>query len=114
MMPLISARNIPAVLSVGYAVRKKEFGFNYFQSLGPISNSEQDLHVLFPDVMLSVQPSKALSKHVRALFSLAKHRREVTFSHFVHGEEKQADFLTIKYTVTVNTLLQTAQSTTET
>jgi hypothetical protein len=98
---------------VGYAARTEDFDFDYFQSLGHISISEQDLYVLFPEVMLSVQPSKALSEHVRTLFSRPAHKRDVKFSHFVQGEEKQAGSLTTKSTVRVNTLLQTVQSATE-
>jgi hypothetical protein len=114
MIPLISARNIPAVLGVGYAARKEEFGFNCFHSLGPISNSEQDLHVFFQKLCCRCSQVESLSEQVRTLFSRAAHKQDVKFSHFVHGEEKQADSLTIKSTVRVTTQLQTAQSATET
>ncbi|KAJ5909239.1 hypothetical protein N7495_001921 [Penicillium taxi] len=48
-----SALNIPAILGVGYAAYSDTFDFDYFQSLGYINISEQDLHILLLEAVLS-------------------------------------------------------------
>ncbi|OJJ42361.1 hypothetical protein ASPZODRAFT_170169 [Penicilliopsis zonata CBS 506.65] len=55
-----SAMSIPAVLGVGYAAHSDTFDFDYFASLGYINISEEDLHVLFAEAILSGRPDTSM------------------------------------------------------
>jgi acyl transferase domain-containing protein/phospholipid N-methyltransferase/NADP-dependent 3-hydroxy acid dehydrogenase YdfG len=116
-----STVNIPAVLGVGYAAHADNFDFEYFQSLGHINISEQDLHALFAEAILSGQIGQTSSEQVGMgvtyippdLEVKAAHKRDVKFNHFIQREEKRADSLTSKSSVRVKTQLQTAKTAAE-
>lgn len=92
-----SAINIPAVKGVGYAAQEENgFDFEYFDSLGYINVSEEDLHCLFAEAVLSGRPGSSASPQVvmgvnyvtSDLDVKAAHRRDAKFSHFVlHADE---------------------------
>jgi hypothetical protein len=88
-----SAINIPAVLGVGYAAHSDAFDFDYFQSLGYFNISEEDLHVLFAEAILSSQPGQASTASAQVAMGIdfvpadmairEAHSRDVKFNHFV-------------------------------
>ncbi|RDW63789.1 polyketide synthase [Coleophoma cylindrospora] len=115
-----SAINIPAVVGVGYAAHSETFDFDYFQSLGYINISEEDLHALFAEAVLSGRPGQA--SHVPAQVAMGvnfvpadlhvteAHRRDVKFSHFVLREENGSEVQAVKTGLPVKVELQTAQN----
>ncbi|EGD86562.1 hypothetical protein H112_05064 [Trichophyton rubrum D6] len=115
-----SAMSIPAVLGVGYAANSINFDFDYFQSVGYINISEEDLHVLFAEAVVSGRPSQAprvkaqVAMGVNYLpndfFVQEAHRRDVKFSHFIHREETGSEIQAVKSGVRVKVQLQTAKN----
>ncbi|ROV88538.1 hypothetical protein VMCG_10383 [Cytospora schulzeri] len=91
-----SAINIPAVKGVGYAAQEKNgFDFEYFDSLGYINVSEEDLHILCAEAVLSGRPGSSASPQVvmgvdyvaADLDIRAAHRRDAKFSHFIRHDD---------------------------
>jgi acyl transferase domain-containing protein/NAD(P)-dependent dehydrogenase (short-subunit alcohol dehydrogenase family) len=115
-----SAMNIPAVLGVGYAAHSDTFDFDYFQSLGYINISEEDLHLLFAEAVLSGRPGQAADVKAQVamgvnfipanLYVKEAHRRDVKFSHFVQREENSSEVQAVKAGVRVKVQLQTAKN----
>ncbi|KAJ5872274.1 uncharacterized protein N7529_004627 [Penicillium soppii] len=111
-----SAMNIPAVLGVGYAAHSDTFDFDYFQSLGYINISEQDLHILFAEAILSGRPGSNTEAQVAMginyiapdLYVKESHRRDVKFSHFIAREEAGSEVQAVETSVRVRVQLQTA------
>jgi hybrid polyketide synthase/nonribosomal peptide synthetase ACE1 len=112
-----SAMNIPAVLGVGYAAHSDTFDFDYFQSLGYINISEQDLHILFAEAILSgrpdsnnTEPQVAMGINYIApdLYVKESHRRDAKFSHFIASEEAGSEVRAVETSVRVRVQLQTA------
>lgn len=94
-----SAINIPAVKGVGYAAQEENgFDFEYFDSLGYINVSEEDLHVLCAEAVLSGRPGSSASPQVvmgvnyvdADLDVKDAHRRDAKFSHFIRPEDVAA------------------------
>jgi hybrid polyketide synthase/nonribosomal peptide synthetase ACE1 len=90
-----SAINIPAVKGVGYAAQGENgFDFEYFDSLGYINVSEEDLHLLFAEAVLSGRPGSSASPQVvmgvnyvpADLDVKAAHRRDAKFAHFIRRD----------------------------
>lgn len=98
-----SAMNIPAVKGVGYAAQEENgFDFEYFQSLGYINISEEDLHSLFAESILSGRPGYKSMGPAQVAMGInyvstdlevkAAHKRDVKFSHFIkHEDNSSAD-----------------------
>ncbi|KAF2274182.1 ketoacyl-synt-domain-containing protein [Westerdykella ornata] len=112
-----STVNIPAVLGIGYAAHADNFDFDYFQSLGHINISEQDLHALFAEGILSGRPGQGSNQVCMGVTFIppdfevkASHKRDVKFSHFIQRGEKQADIQAAKTSVRVKVQLQVAQT----
>ncbi|RYP60584.1 hypothetical protein DL770_009960 [Monosporascus sp. CRB-9-2] len=115
-----SAINIPAVLGVGYAAQPTAFDFDYFQSLGYFNISEEDLHVLFAEAMLSGQPGQA--PHISAQVAMGinfmpadlvvkrAHKRDIKFNHFIMREKEDAKVQTVKTHERVKVQLETVNS----
>lgn len=93
-----SAMSIPAVKGVGYAAQKENgFDFDYFQSLGYINISEEDLHSLFAEAILSGRPAHKNKGPAQVAMGInyvasdlevsAAHRRDVKFSRFIKRED---------------------------
>lgn len=117
-----SAINIPAVKGVGYAAQEENgFDFEYFDSLGYINVSEEDLHVLFAEAILSGRPRSLASPQVvmgvnyvaADLDVKAAHRRDAKFGHFtLHADDAGASNgdATSKSRVRVKVQLRDAKS----
>ena len=115
-----SAMNIPAVLGVGYAAHVDNFDFDYFVSLGYINISEEDLHALFAEAVLSGRLSKAREVSAQVCMGVnfipsdravkTAHKREVRFSHFIQRREEGVDTQVFKASVRVKVQLETAKS----
>ncbi|KAB8230052.1 uncharacterized protein BDW43DRAFT_170617 [Aspergillus alliaceus] len=115
-----SVMNIPAVLGVGYAAHSDTFDFDYFQSLGYINISEEDLHILFAETILSGRPGPATDAQAQVVMGInyippdldvkEVHRRDVKFSHFILREEARSEEQTVETAVRVRVQLQTATS----
>lgn len=115
-----STMNIPAVLGVGYAAHADNFDFDYFESLGHINISEEDLHALFAEAVLSGRPGQPPEVQAQVGMGVnfvpadhevkAAHKRDVKFSHFVQREEKRAEAQAVKASVRVKAQLQDAKS----
>lgn len=112
--------NIPAVAGVGYAAHADNFDFDYFESLGYINISEEDLHALFAEAILSGRPGTGYSRPSQICMGInyipvdlevkAAHKRDIKFSHFVAHEEKIADANASKSGVRVKVQLQAAKT----
>jgi len=115
-----SAMNIPAVLGVGYAAHSEAFDFDYFQSLGYINISEEDLHCLFAETILSGRPGQAPDVKAQVVMGVnyipedlivkEAHRRDIKFSHFIQREESGSQVQSVKAGVRVKVQLQTAKN----
>jgi acyl transferase domain-containing protein/SAM-dependent methyltransferase/NADP-dependent 3-hydroxy acid dehydrogenase YdfG len=115
-----SVMSIPAVLGIGYAAHSETFDFDYFQSLGYINISEEDLHVLFAEAVLSGRPGEAPDVKAQVvmgvnfipadLYVKEAHRRDVKFSHFVLREENSSEVQAVKAGVRTKVQLKTAKS----
>ena len=115
-----STMNIPAVLGVGYAAHADNFDFDYFESLGHINISEEDLHALFAEAVLSGRPGQAPEIQAQVGMGVnfvpgdlevkVAHKRDVKFSHFVQREEKRAEAQAVTSSVRVKVQLQIAKS----
>ncbi|KAJ6183640.1 hypothetical protein N7519_004941 [Penicillium mononematosum] len=112
-----SAMNIPAVLGVGYAAHSDTFDFDYFHSPGYINISEQDIHILFAEAILSgrpgsnnVEPQVVMGINYIApdLYVKESHHRDVKFSHFIAREEAKSEVQAAETSVRVRVQLQTA------
>jgi len=112
--------NIPAVAGVGYAAHADNFDFDYFESLGYINISEEDLHALFAEAILSGRPGADNKRPSQICMGVnyvpadlevkAAHKRDIKFSHFVAHEEKVADANAGKAGVRVKVQLQSAKT----
>ncbi|EFQ96791.1 hypothetical protein MGYG_08716 [Nannizzia gypsea CBS 118893] len=115
-----SAMSIPAVLGVGYAANSINFDFDYFQSVGYINISEEDLHILFAEAVVSGRPGQASQVKAQVamgvnylpndFFVQEAHRRDVKFNHFILREETGSEIQAVKAGVRVRVQLQTAKS----
>lgn len=115
-----SVMNVPAVLGVGYAAHAENFDFEYFQSLGHINISEEDLHVLFAEAVLAgrdptcnPQVGMGVNYIPPNLEVKAAHRRDVKFSHFIRQEKNVAKSGVLKSEVRVKAQLQTIHTSEE-
>ncbi len=92
-----SAMSIPGVLGLGYAANQAGFDFDYFQRIGYINISEEDLHQLFAEAVLSGRAGSDAPAEVAMgvnyvpadLVVKDAHKRDVKFSHFVRREEEK-------------------------
>ena len=92
-----SAMSIPGVLGLGYAANQAGFDFDYFQRIGYINISEEDLHQLFAEAVLSgragsgapVEVAMGVNYIPADLVVKDAHKRDVKFSHFVRREEEK-------------------------
>jgi hybrid polyketide synthase/nonribosomal peptide synthetase ACE1 len=115
-----SVVNIPAVLGVGYAAHAEFFDFNYFQSLGHINISEEDLHTLFAEAVLSGRPGQDSNVEAQVCMGVnfispdlevkVSHKRDVKFSHFIKREEKSVDFKAAKASVRGKVQIESAET----
>ena len=115
-----STMNIPAVLGIGYAAHADNFDFDYFESIGNINISEEDLHTLFAEAVLSGRPGQAPEIQAQVGMGVnfvpadlevkAAHKRDVKFSHLIQREEKRAQAQAITSNVRVKVQLQIAKS----
>ncbi|KAI9154717.1 polyketide synthase-1 [Paramyrothecium foliicola] len=93
-----STMSIPGVLGLGYAANQANFDFDYFQSIGYINISEQDLHVLFAEAVLSGRvgsgPKGEVAMGVNYIpADLAvkdAHKRDAKFRHFIRNDADRA------------------------
>ncbi|KAF3484360.1 polyketide synthase [Arthroderma uncinatum] len=118
-----SAMSIPAVVGVGYAANSINFDFEYFQSVGYINISEEDLHTLFAEAVVSGRPGQAPGVKAQVamgvnflpsdFFVQEAHRRDIKFSHFILHEETGLDVQAVKAGVRVRVQLETAKNTEE-
>lgn len=89
-----STMSIPGVLGLGYAANQANFDFDYFQSIGYINISEQDLHVLFAEAVLSGRAESGLMGEVAMgvnfipadLTVKDAHKRDAKFKHFITND----------------------------
>ncbi|KAM5489297.1 Type I Iterative PKS [Microsporum audouinii] len=115
-----SAMSIPAVVGVGYAANSINFDFDYFQSVGYINISEEDLHVLFAEAIVSGRPGQVSQVKAQVamgvnflpgdFFVQEAHRRDVKFSHFILREETGSEVQAVKAGVRVKVQLQAANN----
>ncbi|KAK3995851.1 hypothetical protein QBC44DRAFT_388103 [Cladorrhinum sp. PSN332] len=87
-----SSISIPGVLGVGVAANEAAFDFEYFQSIGYINISEEDLHQLFAEAMLSGKSGDAevpMGVNYLSADAVVKdaHKRDIKFCHFVRRDE---------------------------
>lgn len=119
-----SAINIPAVKGVGYAAQADNgFDFEYFSSLGYINVSEEDLHLLFAEAVLSGRPGVSGGVSGQVVMGVdyvpadmqvkAAHARDAKFAHLVRRDGNSAaggDQAGNKGSVRVKTQLQEAKT----
>lgn len=115
-----SVIHIPAVLGVGSAANAGAFDFDYFQSLGHFNISEEDLHVLFAEAMLSGHPRKGSEVSAEVAMGIdfqppglvvrEAHRRDLKFNHFVLREERVTKTNATKSRERVKVQLETVNS----
>ena len=116
-----SAMSIPGVLGLGYAANQAGFEFDYFESIGYINISEEDLHQLFAEAVLSgkagsnapVEVAMGVNYIPADLMIKDAHKRDVKFSHFVSREDKSQEVAQVaggKASVKVKVQLQEAKN----
>lgn len=112
-----SAMDIPAVVGVGYAAQGNNFDFENFTSIGYLNISEQDLHTLFAEAIVSGQPDSPDQAEVMAGVSYIPtdaetnetSRRDVRFSHYILREDQSTTSTTATISIRVKTQLQEAR-----
>lgn len=114
------AINIPAVLGVGYAAHSDSFDFDYFASLGYINISEEDLHCLVAEAVLSGRPGQHADVKAQVVMGVnyvpadlqvkEAHRRDVKFSQFIARGEAGGRVAAVTAGVRVRVQLQAAKS----
>ncbi|UNI18379.1 putative PKS/NRPS-like protein biosynthetic cluster [Purpureocillium takamizusanense] len=92
-----SAVNIPGVRGVGYAAKEGHFDFDYLHSIGYTSISEEDLHVLFAEAIVSGRPGQDVATEPQVAMGVGYvpadlevkdvHRRDAKFGYYVLRKE---------------------------
>lgn len=80
------------MIGIGYAAHSDVFDFDYFTSLGYVNISEEDLHCLVAEAVLSGRPGQSPDSKAQVVMGVnyvpadlqvnKAHRRDVRLSHF--------------------------------